>query len=101
MKIKRRELPETLPLWGLDEYLTKYGITVVIYSKIYEDNTEWLWATLEDDVGNEIKYLDGGEIWAIGTSEDVILNKLAEKISGYILSAAGVLNYSVPILKSR
>ncbi len=98
MNIKRRELPKTVALLELDKFLSRRKLTLIIYSKT---NSIWLVGTLEDDDGTELYFKGGSESLSVtGTSEYMIINRMAAKISGQTLAAAGHTTW-VPFLKVR
>ena len=97
MNIERRKLSKKVALLEFDEFLSRYKLTLVIYSRA---NSIWLVGTLENDEGTELYFKGAGPVSVTGTSECMIINRMTAKISGQTLAAAGIECW-VPCLKVR
>jgi len=98
MNIERREIPSDIETMSFDEYLTRFNLTLVIYTRIYSDNTRLSIGRLKDSVGNIVEFNDSGEIFVTGFSDEIICRRMAAAISGRVLRV-GMLLYSVCILR--
>ena len=99
MKIERRELPDTLRFMEFSQFLSKGELTLVIHSKCKNDS-KWLMGTLEDKGGHKLGFKGGGTPLVSGTSDEIVINRLAAKISGRTLVTSRHFYY-VPLLKVR